>query len=344
MAGPRFIIIHSAMIARVSRQAILSIALLAVISAGGCGWVRVPGSGMSPTAPGPSAPDPALASAPVVPRPPVVERAGVPAIPKPPSGNAVQVGPGDTVYALSRRHGVPVETIIRTNDLKPPYHLVVGQWVTLWREGEYIVRDGDTIESVSRVYGVDALALASVNGLSAPYNLRNGQTLRIPDAMGQPGQASSPATTTPVIARSPLPPPAVPTPPEASSGGFIWPVDGKVVSSFGRKTKGLRNDGINIEVAHGTAVRASQSGVVAYAGNELRGFGNMLLIKHSDGWVTAYAHNETLLVARGDTVRKGQVIAKVGTSGSVTNPQLHFELRKGKKPVDPLRYLGKGSV
>jgi murein DD-endopeptidase MepM/ murein hydrolase activator NlpD len=89
---------------------------------------------------------------------------------------------------------------------------------------------------------------------------------------------------------------------------------------------------------------ASQSGVVAYAGNELRGFGNMLLIKHADGWVTAYAHNEALLVGRGDTVRKGQVIAKVGTSGSVTKPQLHFELRKGKKPVDPLKYLGKGSV
>lgn len=334
------------MIDRSLRHTVLAVALLAVTSVGGCGWVQVPGSGRGPANAGPPPPNPVVASARVVPRPTVVERESesVPVISPSPVGNVVRVGPGDTVYALSRRHGVSVDKIIQANDLRPPYHLVVGQRVTLWRDGEYVVRDGDTIDSVSRTYGVDGNALASVNGLTAADSLREGQVLRIPDVAAQAGQASEPPTPAPVVARAPLPQPTIPPPPAVSTRGFIWPVDGQLVSSFGRKTKGLQNDGINIEVPRGTPVVASQSGVVAYAGNELRGFGNMLLIKHAGGWVTAYAHNETLLVGRGDTVRKGQVIAKVGTSGSVTKPQLHFELRKGKQPVDPLKYLGKGSV
>jgi len=116
-------------------------------------------------------------------------------------------------------------------------------------------------------------------------------------------------------------------------------VRGRVVSNFGAKDKGLHNDGINIMAPKGTPVRAVENGVVAYAGNELRGFGNLLLVKHSGGWITAYAHNDTLLVKRGDKVGKGQVISKVGSSGSVTIPQLHFELRRGKKLYDPRKYL-----
>ena len=114
---------------------------------------------------------------------------------------------------------------------------------------------------------------------------------------------------------------------------------GRVISSFGAKSKGLRNDGINIAAPRGTPVRAAENGVVVYAGNELRGFGNLVLIKHSGGWVSAYAHNEDLAVRRGDKVRKGQRIARVGSSGGVTTPQLHFELRKGKRARDPRKYL-----
>ena len=101
----------------------------------------------------------------------------------------------------------------------------------------------------------------------------------------------------------------------------------------------MHNDGINILAPRGTSVRAASNGVVAYAGNELRGFGNLLLIKHSGGWVTAYAHNEKLLVRRGDTVNKGEIIAKVGASGNVVLPQLHFEVRKGKRAINPLKHL-----
>jgi murein DD-endopeptidase MepM/ murein hydrolase activator NlpD len=125
-----------------------------------------------------------------------------------------------------------------------------------------------------------------------------------------------------------------------SSGMFLWPVTGKVVSEFGPKADGLHNDGINIAAPIGTPVRAAENGVVVYAGNELRGFGNMLLIRHADGFVTAYAHNESLLVARGETVERGQIVARVGASGNVETPQLHFEIRQGTDAVDPRDYLG----
>jgi murein DD-endopeptidase MepM/ murein hydrolase activator NlpD len=124
-----------------------------------------------------------------------------------------------------------------------------------------------------------------------------------------------------------------------SSGKFFWPVNGKVISPFGPKDGGQHNDGINIAAPLGTPVKAAENGVVVYAGNELRGFGNLLLIRHADGWVSAYAHCDTLLVKRGSQVRRGQVIARVGQTGNVDSPQLHFELRKGAQAVDPMTEL-----
>ncbi len=112
-----------------------------------------------------------------------------------------------------------------------------------------------------------------------------------------------------------------------------------MISGFGAKAKGLHNDGINIAAKRGAPVKAAENGVVVYAGNELRGFGNLLLIKHADGWVTAYAHNDKVLVKRGQRVGKGQRIATVGSTGGVKSPQLHFEMRRGRTPRDPRKYL-----
>jgi murein DD-endopeptidase MepM/ murein hydrolase activator NlpD len=120
---------------------------------------------------------------------------------------------------------------------------------------------------------------------------------------------------------------------------FRWPVQGRIISTFGQKPTGMRNEGINIAVPEGTGVRAAGSGIVAYAGNELKGYGNLVLIRHDDGWVTAYAHNKELLVSRGDTVKRGDVIASAGQTGSVTSPQVHFEVRKGATAVDPMKHL-----
>jgi murein DD-endopeptidase MepM/ murein hydrolase activator NlpD len=119
----------------------------------------------------------------------------------------------------------------------------------------------------------------------------------------------------------------------------LWPVSGKLISSFGAKPGNRHNDGVNIAAGAGSPVRAAENGVVVYVGNELRGYGNLILIRHADGWTSAYAHNQAILVGRGATVGRGQVIAEVGRTGNVASPQTHFELRRGSKAVDPVTHL-----
>jgi murein DD-endopeptidase MepM/ murein hydrolase activator NlpD len=125
----------------------------------------------------------------------------------------------------------------------------------------------------------------------------------------------------------------------AEGGKLRWPVKGKIVAPFGPRPDGTHNDGINVAVPMGTEVHAAESGTVAYAGSELKGYGNLVLLRHDNGLVTAYAHNEELAVKRGDKVKRGQVIAKAGKTGQVDQPQLHFEVRQGQKPVDPAPFL-----
>jgi murein DD-endopeptidase MepM/ murein hydrolase activator NlpD len=152
----------------------------------------------------------------------------------------------------------------------------------------------------------------------------------------------------PVVPAQPIQPASLPSAAAAplldersqAGRGMLWPLRGEIVSDFGGKPGGLQNDGINIGAPRGTPIRAADNGTVVYAGNELRGFGNLLLIRHRDGWVTAYAHAEELLVKRGDQVRRGQAIARVGSTGNVATPQLHFEVRKGSRPLNPRDYLG----
>ena len=128
--------------------------------------------------------------------------------------------------------------------------------------------------------------------------------------------------------------------PAGAIPSFRWPVRGRIISGFGAKTNGQQNDGINLAVPEGTPVKAAEDGVVAYAGNELKGYGNLVLVRHANGFVSAYANASEILVKRGDNVKRGQTIARAGQTGNVTSPQLHFEIRKGSIPVDPTRYLG----
>lgn len=138
-------------------------------------------------------------------------------------------------------------------------------------------------------------------------------------------------------AAAPVMPPAPPPPP--GTRGFVWPVQGRIIASYGTTESGAHSDGINIAAPAGTPVLAAAAGTVAYVGNELRGYGNLVLIKHEGGYLTAYAHNGTILVHRGDHVARGQPIAKVGATGTVTQPQLHFEIRAGRNAVDPMPLL-----
>ncbi|WP_119273950.1 peptidoglycan DD-metalloendopeptidase family protein [Taklimakanibacter deserti] len=240
--------------------------------------------------------------------------------------------------------------------------------------GMHTVRAGETLYSLGRTYGVHPFTIARLNGLSNNEALRQGQSLRIPkngsgtapavaghqpehtppavnksasagldndnDAVDQPA-ANNMATAAPKPIEQPQQQVVDNGQPaqEAGSLSFRWPVKGRVISGYGSKPGGLRNEGINIAVPEGTDVRAAEAGVVAYAGNELKGYGNLVLIRHEGGWVTAYAHNKDLFVKRGDTVKRGDVISKAGQTGSVSSPQVHFEVRKGATAMDPMRFL-----
>ena len=314
------------------------LALLVVLLAAGCGGRQAP--------------------APVVYKTPGTGRVAPPAAAVAPVRLIVKRG--DTVYAISRRYRVSVRGVIDANRLRPPYKLLVGQVLVLPRERLHEVRRGDTLYGISRRYRVDMSVLARANGLGEPYRLSVGQRLRVPvvAVVATPPSTASAAVKTvarakpaarvgaapqrrsrPAAAPAPIPRQPIPRPPPRSRRDFLWPVKGKLVSSFGPKEDGLHNDGINIAAPRGAPVRAADDGVVAYAGNELRGYGNLLLLRHAGGWTTAYAHNERMLVRRGDAVRRGQVIAHVGSSGSVTTPQSHFELRRGARAIDPIGSL-----
>jgi len=253
------------------------------------------------------------------------------------ASDPLRVIAGDTVYALSRHHNIGVRDIIHANQLKPPYKLLVGQTLRLPIARFHKVRAGETLYGLSQQYGIDMSALVRTNAIPAPYRLVIGQRLRLPGTVPQ-------ATKRVVLADAPVKrvTKGLPTkPPLRAAKYFLWPAEGRLLSSFGPKEGGLHNDGINFSLPQGEPIRASENGVVAYAGNELPGYGNLLLVRHDGGWISAYAHNETLLVSRGDLVTRGQVISHAGSTGNVSSPQAHFELRRNGKPVNPIKYLAK---
>ncbi len=234
--------------------------------------------------------------------------------------------------------------------------------------GRHTVAGGETLYSLGRKYGVSPFAIADLNGLSHDQSLNVGQRLRMPGGKGKSIVSKVPTveesdqlasnddpvetddTEQSLTLKKPVldeeVPIAKPVRQQAAEveaaptmGSMRWPVKGKIISEYGAKPNGLKNEGINIAVPEGTGVRAAESGVVAYAGNELKGYGNLVLIRHEGGWVTAYAHAKELFVKRGDIVKRGDVIAKAGQTGSVSSPQLHFEVRKGATAMDPLKFL-----
>jgi murein DD-endopeptidase MepM/ murein hydrolase activator NlpD len=236
----------------------------------------------------------------------------------------------------------------------------------------HIVNRGDTLLSIARRNHISAAELAKANNLDTSAELSLGMKLTVPGAKtataapaakpaavaAQPAAAlTPPATKTAALTDAPpqsvrltqattgvedAPAAEAPAKTNEATGApptFRWPVRGKVITSYGAKSNGKSNDGINLAVPEGTPVKAAEDGVVAYSGNELKGYGNLVLVRHSNGYVTAYAHASELLVKRGDTIKRGEIIAKSGRSGEVGSPQLHFEIRKGSSPVDPLQFL-----
>jgi LysM repeat protein len=202
------------------------------------------------------------------------------------------------------------------------------------------VESGDTLYGLARSLGVTPRALIEANTLEAPYDLLIGQRLTIPE--GAVPVTVATVVVEPEVVATDVPQPVtteIVEPTARTDLRFIWPVQGTLLSTYGPKEGGRQNDGINIGAAAGTPVLAAEDGVVAYAGSELDDYGNLVLIRHANDWVSAYAHNARNLVSRGQTVLRGDVIASVGASGGVSQPQSHFELRRGTSAVDPLPYL-----
>jgi murein DD-endopeptidase MepM/ murein hydrolase activator NlpD len=222
-----------------------------------------------------------------------------------------------------------------------------------------VVAAGDTLSKIARRYNKPASEIAKANNIQSTATLNVGDRLVIPGAQAavKPNApalgAAKPAPSAAVKEAEPTQSAAVVTPaPDtldkdatklAEGTGalpkFRWPANGRVIAGYGPTPNGQQNDGINIALPENTPVKAAEDGVVAYAGNELKGYGNLVLVRHPNGYVTAYAHAKELLVKRGDQVKRGQVIARSGQTGNVNAPQLHFEIRKGASPLDPTRFL-----
>lgn len=277
-------------------------------------------------------------------------------------GGTVLVRQGDTAWSIAQSAGVPVRDLIEANDLRPPYRLATGQQLFIPNLRIHRVRSGESISVIAERYDVGRFELAKLNGIGPPYRIFPRQVLKIPGSGG--GSRDAEPAPARIAAAPPSPPGraketrtarlakpapagrrATPAPRPAKSvvraaGAMAWPVSGPIISSFGPKQGGLHNDGVNIAARSGTPVKAAQAGSVVYAGNEIRGFGNLVLIRHASGLTTAYAHLDQMLVKRGQKVAKGATIATVGTSGGVSPAQLHFEIRKGRKALDPVRTMG----
>lgn len=328
--------------------------------------------GYSPTMPVQSAPlaPPQQVAQSAVPQAPVGQIAAINGSAKgwtAQGGSSIYVGTSDTLATLSGRYNVPSAAILAANGLTSPAQITPGQRITIPVYNPAGVGGASTAiaaapaaqptVSSQHMASLPAAAPRPVQRADTAPNSLDDQASKLsqgisPKTTQAPAAkqvASLPTTATDVkpqatasqpIATSPASnqgqqaPKAASAPADEEKAGFRWPARGRVISGFGNG-----NEGINIAVPEGTPVKAAEGGVVAYAGNELKGYGNLVLIRHDNGWVSAYANNGELKVKRGDTVTRGQTIAKSGQTGNVTSPQLHFELRKGSKPVDPLPHL-----
>ena len=270
-----------------------------------------------------------------------------------------RVESGDTPASIARKFGVSQRAIMKRNGLERADRLQIGQPLLI--PGAKKLPPRTTVAAVEPAPKPSAAApdvrvvktttipapgaspqnassptsgIVDNAGPSSPNDQDAEDMAASPDITGVEPKKSGQSTNARVSSVDQLP-----APDPMSGNSFRWPVQGRVISGFGTKPDGGHNDGINVAVPQGTPVKAAENGVVAYSGSELKGYGNLVLIRHSNNWVSAYAHNEELLVKRGDKVRRGQIVAKAGATGSVSQPQVHFELRKGSRPIDPTKFM-----
>lgn len=262
-----------------------------------------------------------------------------------PSAKYHTVVKGDTLYNISKRYDVDMATLSNLNNLNAPYTLSLGQRLllpgTLNSPDDVDYAYDDSYSSSYRESQEDETGTIWImptqttqKNVSKPKTSAKKSYTTAKKSTASAAKKKTTYTKTATKKTS-----SKTTKVSARKSKFLWPVQGKVISKFGSLGNGRNNDGINIQAAQGSTVRSADAGTVVYAGNELKGFGNLILVRHSGGWITAYAHNQKLLVKKGQKVKRGEKIATVGATGGVNKPQLHFEVRAGKKAVNPLQYL-----
>jgi len=291
--------------------------------------------------------------------------------PKQPKQKVVTVKRGDQLFILANKYSVSSREIIRLNNLKPPYRLREGQKLTLPKSRLHKVKKGESLYGIARKYNTSITRLVQINSLEEPYIIKSGEKLLIPFSINEfaskkksyvktkskPSKGKkansknnykknkahkTSSTAKKNKAKKKNSNNVAKNNKQRSPKYFYWPIKGKIISDYGKKTKGISNDGINIVAKEGTPIRSSAKGTVAYIGRKLKSFGNLVIIRHSGGWLTSYAHQKEVYVTKGTTVKSGQIIGRVGNTGKVKTPQLYFSIRKGKKSINPHKMLKNG--
>ena len=247
--------------------------------------------------------------------------------------NIYIVKKGDNLYLISKNFSVSIEEIIKKNNIKSPFKIFPNQKLIIPKKTIYTVLRGDTLYSISRRFNVDKYNLSKLNKLKTNNIIYVGQRLIIPNYTTiKKSKVNLTIDKIPKRKKTKFKQ-------NKDKTIFIWPVRGEVILKYGMIKPGLHNDGINIAASNGEDVVAARQGKIIYAGNEIPGYGNLILIKHDNQWVTAYAHLAEIIIKKGTQVKKGEKIGRVGSSGNVSSSQLHFEIRKGKKALNPRAYL-----
>jgi murein DD-endopeptidase MepM/ murein hydrolase activator NlpD len=270
------------------------------------------------------------------------------------------VNEGDTLYSLSKKHSVILNDLIIENSLTPPYLLKAGMVLSLPKPIYHEVKSGETIYSISRQYHVAINDLYAFNDFGIDTNIKIGQKIRISQFSKTSKEASNQEKiNSPVVESKDLPSSVnqnnngviVENIQDSSTQAnkdivdikrdyqFTMPTKGTIISKFGPKEGGLYNDGIVIKANLASDVVASESGTIAYVGNQIKGYGNLIIVKHQNGWITAYGHLGKILAKIGSTVSQGKKIAEVGQSGNAKITQLYFSIRRGRDALDPEVYI-----
>lgn len=243
----------------------------------------------------------------------------------------IVVKAGDNLHKIAKESNSDIKNLINRNNLTAPFILPVGKKLYIPIPNFHIVKKGESLFAIASKNNISIAKLAEKNNLKKPFIINSGQKLIVGKNIQISHRKDKPHIKARKIDKIHHK--------SIKKASFAWPTQGKIISSFGPKRGGLYNDGINIAAQKGSSVKSSQQGVVAYVGDELKGYGNLIIIKHSNKMITAYGHLNKSIVKRGDKVEKQQVIAYVGSSGNVNRSQLYFGLRKGKDPINPQKYL-----